>query len=100
MILRRLQAIDWKLCELTSLATMTADTALRLGRYFGTSAAFWMGIQAQYDLERTSDELGAALSKIAIDSAGLNSDIHASAEYRAHAIGVLTKRAVAAAIAA
>lgn len=44
---------------------MTADTALRLGRYFGTTAAFWMGIQTQYDLERTEDELGAALHKIA-----------------------------------
>ena len=45
---------------------VTADTALRLGRYFGTSAAFWMGIQTQYDLERTEDELGAAkLRKIA-----------------------------------
>src|SRR5438105_8420427 len=36
---------------------VTADTALRLGRYFGTSAAFWMGIQTQYDLERAEDEL-------------------------------------------
>jgi antitoxin HigA-1 len=44
---------------------MTADTALRLGRYFGTTAAFWMGIQTQYDLERTEDELGTALHKIA-----------------------------------
>lgn len=44
---------------------VTADTALRLGRYFGTSAAFWMGIQTQYDLERTEDELGATLRKIA-----------------------------------
>jgi addiction module HigA family antidote len=44
---------------------VTADTALRLGRYFGTSAAFWMGIQTQYDLERAADELGAALRKIA-----------------------------------
>ena len=44
---------------------VTADTALRLGRYFGASPAFWMGIQAQYDLERAEDELGAELSKIA-----------------------------------
>src|SRR5262249_60365729 len=44
---------------------VTADTALRLGRYFGTSAAFWMGIQTQYDLERAEDELGATLRKIA-----------------------------------
>jgi antitoxin HigA-1 len=44
---------------------VTADTALRLGRYFGTSATFWMGIQTQYDLERAEDELGAKLRKIA-----------------------------------
>lgn len=44
---------------------VTADTALRLGRYFGTSAAFWMGIQTQYDRERAEDELGAALRRIA-----------------------------------
>jgi len=37
---------------------ITADTALRLGRYFGTSAAFWMGLQTLYDLKRTEDELG------------------------------------------
>ena len=30
---------------------ITADTALRLSRHFGTSADFWMGLQAQYDLE-------------------------------------------------
>ena len=29
---------------------ITADTALRLGRYLGTSAEFWMGLQADYDL--------------------------------------------------
>ena len=44
---------------------ITADTALRLARYFGASSAFWMGIQAQYDLERAEDELGPKLSKIA-----------------------------------
>ena len=43
---------------------VTADTALRLARYFGTSPAFWMGMQAQYDLERAEDELGADLRKI------------------------------------
>jgi addiction module HigA family antidote len=44
---------------------MTADTALRLARYFGTSPAFWLGIQTQYDLERAQDDLGAELRKIA-----------------------------------
>ena len=43
---------------------VTADTALRLGRYFGTAPAFWMGMQAQYDLERAQDEMGAELGKI------------------------------------
>jgi addiction module HigA family antidote len=43
---------------------VTADTALRLARYFGTSPAFWMGMQAQYDLERAQDEMGAELPKI------------------------------------
>ena len=45
--------------------SVTADTALRLARYFRTSPAFWMGIQTQYDLERAEDELGAELSGIA-----------------------------------
>jgi addiction module HigA family antidote len=35
---------------------VTADTALRLAKYFGTTAAFGMGMQAQYDLERAEDE--------------------------------------------
>ena len=43
---------------------VTADTALRLARYFGTSATFWMGMQAQYDLERAEDDLGATLRNI------------------------------------
>jgi addiction module HigA family antidote len=43
---------------------VTADTALRLAKFFGTTPAFWMGIQAQYDLERAEDGLGDALSKI------------------------------------
>ena len=43
---------------------LTADTALRLARFFGTSAAFWMGIQAQYDLERAEDQIGETLHRI------------------------------------
>ncbi|OFW97942.1 MAG: addiction module antidote protein, HigA family [Acinetobacter sp. RIFCSPHIGHO2_12_41_5] len=37
---------------------ITADTALRFARFFGTSPEFWLGLQAQYDLDVTSDELG------------------------------------------
>ena len=37
---------------------ITADTALRLGRYFGMSAHFWMNLQARYDLDTAQDALG------------------------------------------
>ena len=40
---------------------ITADTALRLGRYFGTSAQFWLNLQTRYDLEIESDRLGLRL---------------------------------------
>jgi antitoxin HigA-1 len=43
---------------------VTADTALRLARYLGTTPAFWMNIQAQFDLESAADEMAAALRKI------------------------------------
>ena len=36
---------------------ITPDTALRLARYFGTSAEFWMNLQQRYDLERRKDEI-------------------------------------------
>lgn len=36
----------------------TADTALRLARYFGTTPEFWMNLQARYDLEVARDEIG------------------------------------------
>jgi antitoxin HigA-1 len=52
--------------RLTREATpVTADTALRLARYFGTTAGFWMGMQTQYDLERAQDELTGELKRIA-----------------------------------
>jgi addiction module HigA family antidote len=37
---------------------VTPDTALRLARYFGTSAEFWIGMQATYDLEMARDLIG------------------------------------------
>ena len=41
---------------------ITADTALRLAHYFGTSARFWMGLQADYDLEEARLALGNTLA--------------------------------------
>jgi addiction module HigA family antidote len=43
---------------------ITADTALRLSRYLGTSERFWMNLQARYDLETEKDRLGAVLNEI------------------------------------
>ena len=40
---------------------VTPDTALRLARYFGTSAEFWIGMQATYDLEMARDQVGAKI---------------------------------------
>ena len=40
---------------------ITADTALRLARFFGTSPQFWMGLQNDYDLDVTADALGNRL---------------------------------------
>jgi antitoxin HigA-1 len=37
---------------------ITADTALRLGRYFGTSEQFWLNLQTEYDLDVERDRLG------------------------------------------
>ena len=42
---------------------VTADTALRLARYFGTSAKFWLGLQADYDLDVAEDQLGDRLAR-------------------------------------
>lgn len=42
---------------------LTANTALRLGRYFGTSPQFWLNLQSHYDLEIESDRLGDRLAR-------------------------------------
>jgi addiction module HigA family antidote len=43
--------------------SITADTALRLGRYFGMSPQFWLGLQMDYDLDVTADALKARLER-------------------------------------
>jgi len=43
--------------------TITADTALRLGRYFSMSPQFWLGLQMDYDLDVTADNLEKRLKK-------------------------------------
>ncbi len=43
---------------------ITADTALRLARYFGTTDRFWLNLQTRYDLEIEKDHLGGALDHI------------------------------------
>ena len=45
------------------LRAITADTALRLGRYFGMEAQFWMNLQARYDLECAELELATRLAR-------------------------------------
>lgn len=43
---------------------VTADTALRLAAFFGTSSGFWMGLQADYDTEEAAKELSKELAQI------------------------------------
>ena len=42
---------------------ISADTALRLARYFNTSADFWVNLQARYDLQRAEDAFAAAIAR-------------------------------------
>jgi antitoxin HigA-1 len=43
--------------------SISADTALRLARFFGNSPQFWLGLQTQYDLDVTEDHLGKRLDR-------------------------------------
>jgi antitoxin HigA-1 len=42
---------------------VTADTALRLATYFGTSPQFWMGLQSDFDLETAMDQISKKISR-------------------------------------
>jgi antitoxin HigA-1 len=43
--------------------SITADTAVRLGRYFGNSAQFWLDLQGQYDIGLVEREKGAEIAR-------------------------------------
>jgi len=45
---------------------ITADTALRLSRYFGTSTKFWLGLQNDFDIEEEIMKMGETLNKIPV----------------------------------
>ncbi len=49
---------------LSGKRSITGDTALRLGHWFGTSAQFWLNLQAAYDLELARAHLGKELPKL------------------------------------
>lgn len=48
---------------LNNRRSITADTAVRLGRYFGNSAQFWIDLQSQYDIGVVEREKGAEIAK-------------------------------------
>ena len=50
--------------------SITAETALLLSRFFGNSAAFWMGLQSQYDLETAEDRIAERLDAVTAHSRG------------------------------
>ncbi len=49
---------------------ISADTALRLARYFAVSPQFWLGLQMDYDLDVAEDEIGARLDREIVTMAG------------------------------
>ena len=55
------------------LRGISADTALRLARYFRTTPQFWLNLQLRYDLEAAEDELGARIRRIKVRRPGVNS---------------------------
>jgi antitoxin HigA-1 len=50
---------------------LTADTALRLARYFGTSPEFWLNLQSAYELRRVQQERGARLAQEMVPRAAM-----------------------------
>jgi addiction module HigA family antidote len=55
------------------LRGISADTALRLARYFRTTPQFWLNLQQRYDLESAEERLGARIRRIKVRRPGVNS---------------------------
>lgn len=49
---------------LNGARSITGDTALRLGHFFGTSAQFWLNLQSLYDLRRAEEKAGKAIKRL------------------------------------
>ena len=57
---------------------ITADTALRLSRYFGTSAHFWMNLQTAYELDLAQQDIGKQIQRIPQRAgAPVDAEVHA-----------------------
>jgi len=55
------------------LRGISADTALRLARYFRTTPQFWLNLQTRFDIEEAEERLGARLKRIKVRRPGVNS---------------------------
>lgn len=61
---RRIRVAPRRINEIVNAKRgISADTALRLSAFFGNSAEFWLGLQADYDLETAVDEHGDAIRR-------------------------------------
>jgi addiction module HigA family antidote len=63
--------------------SVSADTALRLSRFFGTSAEFWLNLQSQYDLDVETDRLGQRLQVEVVTFAPRSASIKAKSGFAA-----------------
>lgn len=70
---------------------ISADTAVRLGHYFGNSASYWLHLQAEYDIERARENIGSQL--YAIQEPTLNHP-HGSFENKVKSVDEKTKPAI------
>lgn len=65
MLARQLKVPENRISEvMRGRRNITADTALRLGKWFGNSAVFWMNLQKNYELRKAEQEIGSVIEQI------------------------------------
>ena len=70
-LVRRIEAPVSRITEiLNSRQQFTGDTALRLGRFFGTSGEFWLNLQKLYELRLAEQKSGPAITRLPTQDAG------------------------------